>query len=173
MSTICRPNKHESAEYYFTYINKVSDDNFIKTLKTNVAATMKFLEHLPLPKWEYRYAPGKWTIKEIMIHIIDTERIMCYRALRVARKDKTPMPGFEQDDYVAQLNSTQRSIDSILEEYQAVRAASVSLFKNFTDEEYEQIGTASGHPVSPRALGFIIAGHEIHHLTVIKERYMI
>ena len=127
---------------------------------------------MPPDKLTYRYAENKWTIKEILVHIMDDERIYAYRALRIARNDKTPLPGFEQDDYVPFSKANQRSLASILREYKTVRQATVSLFTSFNMEDLLRIGTANDHPVSVRALAWHIAGHELHHLNIIKERYL-
>ncbi|MDH3652238.1 MAG: DinB family protein, partial [Saprospiraceae bacterium] len=114
-----------------------------------------------------------WTVKELLLHMIDTERIFAYRALRIARSDLTPMAGFDQDDYVPYSNANERSSTSIVSEYSAVRQATIQLFKNFTDAMYAKCGTASERPFTPLALGFIIAGHEIHHLRILMEKYQI
>ena len=123
-------------------------------------------------KLVYRYAEGKWTIKEIISHLIDTERIFCYRALRFARQDKTPVAGFDENDYVEASNANNRAIEELLEEYASVRAASISLFKSFSDADLLRKGMAGSGEVSVRALGFLIIGHEKHHINVIKERYL-
>jgi uncharacterized damage-inducible protein DinB len=167
-----RPDDHESHDYFKLYINQVTSDDFLQVLENNLETTVAFLENIPAEKWDYRYAEGKWSIKEAFIHVLDTERIFAYRALRLARNDRTPMPGFNQDDYIAHYNVDERSPFSIIEEYKAVRKATLSQFSHFTDEMLDQIGTASGHAVSTRALGFMIAGHEIHHLRITRERYL-
>ena len=107
-----------------------------------------------------------------MLHIIDTERVFAYRAMRVARNDKTPMPGFEQDDYVPNSNASQRSASSVIEEYAALRNSTIQLFQNFSEDQLNRIGTASGFPISTLALGFILAGHEAHHMRIIREKYL-
>jgi len=163
---------HDVADYYQTYIRKVPEDDFLQVLKNNTPQVLSFLSELSEEQWLFRYAPGKWSIKEVVLHIIDTERIMVYRALRIARGDKTPIPGFEQDDYVPFSKADQRSPDSILQEYEAVRNSSVHLFEHFDNSHLDATGTASGNPFTPRALGFILAGHEIHHIDVIKRLYL-
>ena len=136
------------------------------------AITEAFLNAIPKDKLEYRYAEGKWTVKEIIQHIIDTERIFAYRALRVARNDKTALPGFEENDYALTGNANARTLESLLAEYKAVRQATIALFNSFSDDMLKHIGTASNSPISARAIGFIIIGHEAHHCNVIKERYL-
>jgi len=166
-----RPIEGEYSSYYEGYINQVPGDNFLEILKNALPQTVSYLESLPLEKWDYKYAPGKWTIKELMLHIIDTERVFSYRAMRVARNDKTPLPGFEQDDFVPNSNASNRSGESIIEEYKALRNSTIQLYQNFSNEQLNRKGTASGFPVSSLALGFITAGHEAHHLRILKERY--
>ncbi len=171
-TTLQRPDLNESSEYFRLYINKVAGNDIIAALSQGQKTMEQFCQQIPAEKWDFRYAEGKWTIREVLAHLIDTERIMAYRALRVARNDKTPMPGFEQDDYTRYSNANNRSPESLLAEYMSVRAASLALFLNFDDEMFGRIGTASGHPSSPRASAYVIAGHEIHHLAILKEKYL-
>lgn len=124
-------------------------------------------------KLGFAYAEGKWTLAEAIVHIIDTERIFQYRSLRIARNDKTPLPGFDQDDYVPQSNASGRSTTSLIEEYKAVRDATITLFSSFDEEAMLRIGIASDSKMSTRALGFIISGHQAHHVKIIKERYLV
>ena len=158
--------------YYETYIAKAANLNLKEGLKSNQAITEAFLNTIPKDKLEYRYAEGKWTVKDIIQHIIDTERIFAYRALRVARNDKTALPGFEENDYALTGNANPRTLESLLAEYNAVRQATIALFNSFSDDMLKHIGTASNSPISARAIGFIIIGHEAHHCNVIKERYL-
>jgi uncharacterized damage-inducible protein DinB len=120
----------------------------------------------------YKYADNKWTIKDMLLHIVDAERVFAYRALRFARADNTNLPGFEHNDYVDRSNANYRSKSSLLNEYNAQRASTIQLFTNFTEEMLLQTGIASGNPMSVRALGFVIAGHEIHHCHIIKKHYL-
>ena len=172
-ATLKRPEPKESNDYYKTYISKVVGDNFLSVLEMLVPKTVALLSSLDDAKWNYRYADGKWSIKEVMMHVIDTERIMAYRALRIARNDKTPMPGFDQDDYIPFTDTENRSPGSIIAEYKAVRRATIELYKYFSDEMMSRVGTASGNPFTPRALGYVIAGHELHHLSILRERYLV
>jgi len=155
-----RPIEGEYSSYYQGYIDQTSGNDFLEVLKNALPQTVSLLESLPAEKWDYKYAPEKWTIKELMLHIIDTERVFAYRALRVARNDKTPLPGFEQDDYVPHSDADNRSPESILEEYKAIRNSTIQLFQHFTNDQMDRRGTASGYPISTLALGFITAGHE-------------
>ena len=172
MNTIRRPEVHESSTYFRKYIDLVESDNFLETLKENHVSTAAFLSSLTDEQWNHRYAEGKWSLKESFIHLIDTERIFTYRALRIARNDKTALLGFEQDDYVPYYNADQRISASVVAEYQAVRAATIQLYESLNDEDFSRMGTASGQPISPLALGFMTAGHEIHHLNLARERYL-
>lgn len=167
-----RPHTHESGDYYKGYINKVPSEDILQVLKNNLNHSCKLLENLPLEKWDYRYAPGKWSIKELMIHILDAERVFAYRALRIARNDQTGLMGFDQDDYIPFSGATNRSPQSIIEEFKALRLSTIALFENFELEMWGRMGTASDSPVSSLALAFIIAGHELHHFDIIKERYI-
>lgn len=158
--------------YYNTYLSKTNNLTLKEGLRSNLETVLLFLESISEEKFEYRYAEGKWTIKEMILHIIDTERIFCYRALRIARKDQTSLPGFDQDAYVPPSNANERSIHSLLDEYKAVRQASITLFDSFREETLMRTGTASNSAISVRALGFILIGHENHHCEIIRERYL-
>uniref|UniRef100_UPI00404A2B8D DinB family protein n=1 Tax=Gelidibacter sp. TaxID=2018083 RepID=UPI00404A2B8D len=163
---------NEYNPFYQTYINKAQNVDLKRGLRQSFETVIEFLNTIPEDKLEYRYADGKWTIKEVIQHIIDAERIFAYRALRIARQDQTPLPGFEENDYVPASFANDRSRDELLSDYKAVREATISLFDSFTDAMLLQIGTASNSPISVRALGFITIGHENHHCQVIKERYL-
>lgn len=163
---------NEYAPYFSTYLQLVDDLELIDGLETTIQDFETFLIHIPQEKQEYSYAPGKWTIKDIMQHLIDTERILAYRALRFARKDQTPLSGFEEDDYAQTAFANQRSFLDLMEEYKAVRKATLFLFASFSEEQFKQIGMASEKNISVMALGFIIIGHQLHHQKVIRERYL-
>ncbi len=158
--------------YYGMYINKVGDRSLLDGLRDTAVETKAFLEAIPSDKHDFAYAEGKWTIKELLLHLVDAERIFTYRALRFARKDKTPVPGFEQDDYVTPSKAGSRSMASLIAEFEAVRKATILLFESFDDEMLESIGEASGSDMSVRAIGFVTIGHAQHHIDVIKERYL-
>ncbi|WP_309614327.1 DinB family protein [Flavobacterium sp.] len=163
----------EFAGHFATYINQVSSEyTLVEELEISVHRLIKFVQNIPLDKFDYRYAEGKWTIKDIIQHLIDAERIFGYRALRFARNDKTELPGFEENDYVDYANANQRSIQDLLTELAVVRQATLSLFKSFSNEDLHRIGIASHNLMSVRALGFTIIGHQNHHQRVFEERYL-
>lgn len=166
-----RPQANEHAPFYGTYIDTVSD-NVIAELEHQVNSFPSFLKGLTQDKATYAYSEGKWTIKELVGHVIDTERIMAYRALRIARADLTPLPGFEENDYVANAHFAERSMDSLAEEFAILRKANMYLIKSFNDDEISRIGTSNGGPMSVRALIYILAGHVNHHRRIIEERYL-
>lgn len=166
-------NKNEFAPYYATYISKsIFFKDIVKSLKEQEEELDAFFSNIPVEKHEFRYEVGKWTIKDILLHLIDAERVFSYRALRISRNDKTEMPDFEENDYVLNASANNRTIENLLLEYKSVRSATISLFTSFTEEQKMRIGTASNSTVSVRALGYIILGHELHHVSVIKERYL-
>jgi len=167
-----RPTQKEYSPYYQGYINQVSSDDFLEVLEMGLINSVKFFEKIPIDKWDFKYAPDKWSVKEVLVHILDAERVFAYRALRVARNDMTPLPGFDENEYVPNSNAKNRTPQSIMEEYKALRASTIFLFKNFNSDQMDRVGTASNHPISPLALGFITAGHEVHHINIIKERYL-
>lgn len=160
--------------YYKSYIEDLAANgkSIVENLIETGDALTEVLSDIPKEKEEYRYAEGKWTIKELLQHIIDTERIFNYRALRFARNDKTAIQGFEQDDYNAQVDANARDFEDLLAEFHIVRQSSIALFASFSNEALTRIGTASGSPISVRALGFLMSGHQRHHLRVIQERYL-
>jgi uncharacterized damage-inducible protein DinB len=163
---------NEFAPYYENYIKLVPEQDIIKGLTKQKGEMLHFFKSIPVFKHEFRYAEGKWTIKDIILHLIDAERIFAYRALRIARNDKTVLPGFEENDYVVAANANNREYENLLTEYETVRNASISLFETFTSEELLRLGIASNNSVSVRAIGYIMLGHELHHKNVILERYL-
>lgn len=167
-----RPNKNEYGPYYEGYVNQVLGDDILSVLKKNKSELIEFFKNIPMDKWEYKYAPEKWTPKDLLLHLIDTERVFAYRALWISRGDLTPLPGFDQDVFVEHANANGRSVDSLISEYETVRESSLHIFKNISDENANRIGSASGFPASPLAIAYIMAGHEIHHVRIIKERYL-
>jgi len=163
----------EYAPHYANYISQVSDKyNLTEELEISIHRFIKFVQEIPMDKHEFRYAEGKWTIKEIIQHLMDAERIFAYRALRFARNDKTALPGFEENDYAAIAQADQRSIMSLLNEFSAIRHSNILMFKAFSDAELLRTGTASENEMSVRALGFVIVGHQNHHQRVFEERYL-
>lgn len=161
----------EYAPFYHTYVKTVGEDIFA-SLNQQLLSIPEFMQRIPAQKEDYAYAPGKWTVKEVFGHLIDTERIMAYRALRIARADETPLSGFEENDYVASSHYHQRSMESLATEFELVRKSNLFLFESFNDEELRRMGVASGKDVSVRALLFIIAGHVNHHKRILEERYL-
>ena len=166
-----RPTPEEYAPYFETYISKVPDGDILDTLEEQTSETLDMLEAIPEDRQLFSYAPGKWTIKEVVGHIIDTERIFSYRLLRIARNDQTPLPGFEQDDFVAAADSNSRDWEDLLEEYESVRMSTLSLVRQIKPEWWSRMGNASGRNLTARAAAFIIAGHELHHLKILHEQY--
>jgi uncharacterized damage-inducible protein DinB len=173
MQSIEKPKDGEFPPYANMYIQLLPDDGLLlKHLKNNFIATKQLILPLPEDKLHYRYAENKWTIKEILVHIIDDERIFAYRALRFARNDKTELPGFDQDDYVLYSRAGGRSMENIFEEYEAVRDSTIALFNGLPDEAFLRMGTANNNKATVRALAYHIAGHELHHINIIKEKYL-
>jgi uncharacterized damage-inducible protein DinB len=166
-------NSSEYAPFYANYIAQVSDEyTLVEELEISLHRFIKFVQNIPMDKFDYRYAEGKWTIKDIIQHLIDAERIFAYRALRFARNDNTDLPGFEENDYVDEANANARSIMELLTEMSSVRHATVLLFKTFSEEQLLRVGTANKNKMSVRALGFVIIGHQNHHQRIFEERYL-
>ncbi|MGV8945036.1 MAG: DinB family protein [Lutibacter sp.] len=165
-------DENEYNPHYKQYILELGDVNLFETLIASSEDLLKMVKDLPEEKLTYRYDEGKWSIKEIVQHLIDTERIMSYRALRFSRNDATELQGFNENWYVENSNGNDRNFKDLLDEFTCTRRASISLFKSFTNEMLTLSGTANGSDMTVRALGFIIAGHQMHHLKIIKERYL-
>ena len=166
-----RPDRTEYDPYFSKYIDPVPDGDIVTILKSQIDNTLALLRNVSEEKAGEAYAPGKWSIKEVVGHLIDTERIFAYRALRIARNDRTPLAGFEQDDYVAATNFNARTLASLIEELSAVRSANIHLFKHFTEAEWLRRGTANQKEITTRALAYNIAGHEMHHVGILQSRY--
>lgn len=172
MSTIERPAADEFAPFYAGYVNGVPDGDITEVLAQQGRELTALLGGLTDAEAEYRYAPDKWSVKEVVGHISDAERIFAYRALRISRGDATPLTGFDQDAYVARAQFGRRTLDALLAEFTAVRAATTALFRGMTAEESRHAGSANGVPVTARALAYIAAGHERHHARILRERYV-
>ncbi|NAS30520.1 DUF664 domain-containing protein [Flavobacteriaceae bacterium R38] len=170
--TTSQINKDEYNPYYGPYIDIVGEADLMDALKFSSERFQKMIIDLPVDKLQYSYGEGKWTVAQIILHLIDAERVFQYRALRFGRNDKTDIPGFEQDDYVAESNGNQRTKQELLEEFKAVRSSSIQLFKSFSDDLLLRKGTASGTPMSVRAIGFVLSGHVLHHMKIINEKYL-
>lgn len=171
-AAITKPVPGEYPPYFDTYISLVKGEHLYDELFQSYIDTMELVTSLDAETLFYRYAPGKWTILDIVQHIIDSERIFNYRALCFARNDATALPGFEENDYAANGNATRRDINDLVRELSLVRASTIELFKSFDEEMMNRKGTANGKVVSVRALLFAILGHELHHRKIIQERYM-
>lgn len=163
---------NEYSKFNATYIQAIENVELFEELEISLHSFIKFVQNIPMDKFDYSYAEGKWTIKEIIQHVIDTERIFAYRALRISRNDKTPLPGFEENDYAVNTDAKSRSIQDLLTEFSAVRHSNLLMFKSFSDQQLTRIGTASENTISVRAIGFILIGHQKHHQKVFEERYL-
>ena len=179
MRAIQKPNTQEYPQYSSIYMDLLQDDGkVLEHLWNNFLTIKTFIYALPEKTLLYRYAPNKWTIKEILVHLIDDERIFSYRALRYARNDNTPLHGFDQDRYARYSNANKRSLDSIFEEYEFVRKATLLLFNNLPENSFMRKGNGIDYDGSVikertvRALAYHIAGHELRHFNIIKERYV-
>lgn len=170
MHTNIQPTEYNS--YYQGYIERFSQKEIFPSLSKQREVYRTFVQNIPESKAGYRYAEGKWTPKEIMLHINDTERVMSYRALAISRNEQTPIPGFDQDIYVENCNADSRTIANIWDEFLAIRSATEHLFQHFSSDQLQMLGTASNSPVSVRALGYIILGHLQHHKVILEERYL-
>jgi uncharacterized damage-inducible protein DinB len=168
---IARPEPDEYAPYYERYISLVRGTDLLTTLDAQRRETVLLLCGREERDGDIRCAPGKWSVKEVLGHLCDSERIFAYRALRISRADRTPIEGFEQDDYVRNGPFAQSPLAEMIEEYIAVRRASLSLLRNLEEAAWVRRGTANGKEVSVRALGYIIAGHELHHRRILEEKY--
>jgi uncharacterized damage-inducible protein DinB len=171
-----RPSQLHSTEFAFfygSYIAQVSEEfNLVEELEISLHRFIKFVQDIPMDKFDYRYAEGKWTIKEIIQHLIDCERVFSYRALRFSRNDKTPLPGFDEDSYNENTAGNFRSLQDLLTEMAVVRQSTLSLFKSFSQDQLLRIGNASDKEISVRAIGFIILGHQKHHQNIFQQRYL-
>jgi DinB superfamily len=155
------------------YIKLVDGDDLNTALTAQLGSTLVFLENLTEDQWSHRYAPGKWSIKELAVHLMDTERIFAYRALRFARKDLTELPGYEENHFALHSYADKRSSASLIEEFKAVRECTVVTFVNLEPDSLDFMGTANGMQMSANGLGFAIVGHVSHHLRIVKERYLL
>ncbi|TAH05082.1 MAG: DinB family protein [Sphingobacteriales bacterium] len=161
-----------AASFFQNYLNKAEDKELNKALKANLKSVEKFLCKIPANKRTYAYAEGKWTIKQLLQHMIDTERVFAYRALRFARKDATPLPGFDENAWASNATAATRKWNSLVNEFIAVRKTTLALFEALDKKELLLEGIASNNVVNVLALGYIIAGHANHHIDIINERYL-
>jgi len=170
MPIIPKPSAEEAAPYYFTYIALTGADA-LATLEAQAASTQRLIAATSEEQGAHRYAEGKWSVKEVLGHMSDAERVFTYRALRFARADETALPGFDENRYVPMAGSEARTLADLGVELAAVRAASLALFRSFDEAALLRIGTASGYPMSVRAAAHVVAGHEAHHIAILRERY--
>ncbi|MBP1598202.1 MAG: DinB family protein [Acidobacteria bacterium] len=167
-----RPEIDSIPEFYRGYVRRVEEDDLLAALTESGRRTLELLASLPADKAGFRYEPGKWSIQEVLCHLMDSERIFSCRALRFARNDRTPLPGFEQDAYAPNANAGARSLANLAGELRRLRATTTDLFASFTPEMMIRRGEANRYEISVLGLGFVIAGHEQHHLQVLRERYV-
>lgn len=167
-----KPSETEYHSFYESYIKRVDADDILAYLEKQNEDIVSFLKNFPRDKHDFAYAEGKWTVKELLRHIIDMERIFGYRALTVARKDSIELPGFDENDYVLSSDDSHLSFEALVLEYDLLRRSNLIQFKNFSQRMFLEKGSANGGVVSVRAIIFIIAGHLEHHKTIIKERYL-
>lgn len=171
---IRRPHSSEyQSPYYFNYIDRIKSDDLLVYLKEQKDEFLKLLKNIPKEKENYAYAEGKWTIKEVLGHCIDTERIMAYRAFSIARGEQQKLPGFDQDFYVKLGDFENRTVEDLSEEFSLLRESNLYLTKTFTEEMLSRMGTANNQHVSARAVLFVLAGHLEHHVEVLKEKYLV
>jgi hypothetical protein len=159
-------------DFYKKYVLHVQESNILDALKSSSTITVGLVLSIPEEMGEYRYAPDKWSIKELICHMMDAERIFAYRALRFARNDATPLNGFEENDYAPQANAHSRTLQHLAEEMARLRATTIDLFAGFTPEMLQRKGSANTNIISVGNLGYVIAGHETHHRVVLTERYL-
>ncbi len=170
-TTLARPRPDECAEYYHRYI-AMAEEPLLETLERGAEGWSGLLAGIPPEREGYRYAPEKWSVREVVAHVIDAERMFTMRALAFARGDRAHFPSFDQDEYAAASRADRRSLPSLAEELWAVRRSTVLLFRSFEDEVWGRRGVASGNEFTVRSLAWIIAGHSLHHRRVVAERYL-
>ena len=167
-----RPDLTRVPDFYHNYINQVPENDLMTAFKNQTPVAIQFFQTIPDNKIDYAYAQGKWTIKEMLQHVIDAERIFSYRALRFARKDPTPLPGFDENLFAENAKADKRNWDDLLEELKVVRRATEWLYSSFDEEQLDASGTSNNSPIYVLAFGYISVGHAIHHMNVIKQRYL-
>jgi hypothetical protein len=172
MAYVMRPSTGEYAPFEEAYVDRVPDGDILATLEREGEAFLALVLGIPEKRADTAYAPGKWTIRDVVGHVSDAERIMAYRALRFARGDGTPLPGFDENAYVPAAGFGGRGLASLGDEFEAVRRATVKLFAGLPAEAWERTGIASGKPHSVRALAYVIAGHGMHHREILRTRYL-
>lgn len=167
-----RPDLQAIQPHFRRYVEHVKDVEVLDALSDSGRIMQELVKGIPEAKSDYRYEPGKWSIRELLCHLMDAERIFAYRALRFARNDKTPLPGFEENDYAPQANAHSRSLVQLAGEMQRLRTSTIDLFRSFTPEMLQRTGTSNNTEISALSLGYIIAGHDLHHRKIMLERYL-
>jgi hypothetical protein len=173
MSVIAKPAADEYVPYYGTYIGRVPESDLAEVLQQQIDATRALLRNVAESRAGFRYAEGKWSIREVIGHLVDVERVMSYRLLWAARADPAPLPGFDENTWVPASDADRRTLTDLSAEFGAVRGATIALFRGLPAEGWTRRTTANAHPISARALAYIIAGHERHHLEVLRQRYAV
>ena len=172
MNPSARPTADDAASYYFTYIDRVPDGDVLAQLESGLGATRDLLDGISPGREGYRYAPDKWTVLDVIGHLVDTERVFGYRAFHIGRGDGAPLPGMEQDDYARNAGAERRRLHDLLDELEHLRRGHLRLFESFDDAAWDRCGLASGFRFRVSAIPWIMAGHEIHHRDVLSERYL-
>ena len=172
MNAFAKPEATEMAPYYQKYVDRCAGEDVMGALLDSLKQCRALFARIPTDMGDHRYAPDKWTIKDVLQHMIDAERVFAYRALRFGRNDATPLPGFEEDEYARSANASARPLADLYMETEIVRGSTILLFQSFDDAMLLRQGTANGQPASVRAMGWITAGHMLHHIGVIEERYL-
>ena len=167
-----RPDLNRVPVFFERYINKVDEPELIPALNNQTKKMFDLLNSIPEQKYDYAYDAGKWTLKELLQHMIDAERVFTYRALTFARKDTNVLPGFEENDWASASNAASRNWNDLLEEFKAVRKATEYLFASFNEKQLDSTGSVNNNSIYVLALGFIVVGHCNHHIAIIKERYL-
>lgn len=158
--------------YFDNYIKLVDGETVKEAMEKYSSLLNNFFRNIPAEKADYRYAEGKWTVKDLLQHVIDTERIFAYRALTIARHDQTPLPGFDENKYAAAAHAENRSLESLISEFEAVRKSTDLLLQTFTEEDLQRSGTTNNNPNTVNAIGFVVFGHLLHHKKILEERYL-
>ena len=165
------PERTEATPYYFTYIDRIISADIVSRLESQLDEVSTFLSGISEEKSLYRYAPGKWTIREVVGHMIDAERVFAYRALSFARGEGAALPSFDENEWAATSNAGGRTLKELVDEFAVVRAATLALFHGFSDKGFARSGVASNNHITVRAIAYIVAGHEHHHVNILRERY--
>jgi uncharacterized damage-inducible protein DinB len=167
-----KPELNTIPEFYHKYVKLVAEESAVEALTASTPLMLTFFHKIPEQTWDHRYAEGKWSIKELVQHMIDTERIFSYRALCFSRGEKGSLPGFDENTYAAWSDADRRNKEDLIREFSAVREATLLLFRSFTEDQLNRTGIANNNPVSVNGIGFITAGHMLHHLDILQDRYL-